>query len=147
MGAWTSYINFPPHNVFCFRKAAYCFSFKSAFSPRLTSFLHAQSQSLFYIFFTIVQHIFSNSKIQKMKYFSLIAIAVAATIVKAQTPDACILNCALAACPSGLTDLSCFCVTGTAAIGACIQQNCTAADLQTALALSTSVCSTISPSS
>ena len=70
-----------------------------------------------------------------MKYLSFTAIVLAATIVKAQTPDACILTCATTTCPTGLTDLNCFCVTGTAAIGACIKANCTAADYQTALQL------------
>ena len=77
-----------------------------------------------------------------MKYFSLTAIVLAATIVKAQTPDTCILDCATATCPNGLTDLNCFCVTGTAAIAACIEQKCTAADLATAQQLGASVCGT-----
>jgi hypothetical protein len=79
-----------------------------------------------------------------MKYLSLITIILTGIIVKAQTPDACILNCVSAICANGLTNLNCFCVTGVSSIAACIEQNCTPADLAVAEQLGASVCGTIS---
>lgn len=76
-----------------------------------------------------------------MKFLALTAIALSAVIVKAQ--DACIVDCAYQVCPDGLTDLNCFCVTGTDAILACLSANCTAADLTTGTALGESVCSNL----
>jgi len=75
-----------------------------------------------------------------MKYLSLTAIALAATFVQAQTPDACIISCATTSCPNGLTDINCFCVTEKDTILACLEANCTAADVETATALGESVC-------
>ena len=80
-----------------------------------------------------------------MKFLALSALAVVAAVVSAQTPDACILTCAEQACPSefasaNVTDYTCFCTTGTAAILACLQANCTPADLQTAEGLQQVVC-------
>jgi hypothetical protein len=124
--------------MFCFHKAAHCFSFKSPSPNLLLSF------TILSLYFLLhhSSHIFSDSKNPKMKYFSLTAIVLAATIVNAQAPDACILNCATATCPEGLSNLNCFCVTGTAAISACIKAQCTATDFAMAAQLGASVCGT-----
>jgi hypothetical protein len=76
-----------------------------------------------------------------MQILTLTAIALVAAFVKAQ--DACIINCTVQACPDFPSDIACFCSTGTADIIACLEANCTSADLTTAQALGQQYCCTI----
>src|SRR5271170_1881921 len=68
-------------------------------------------------------------------------LATTTGLVHAQTatPDTCVVNCALESCPDGLTDITCFC-SSTVAIGTCIQANCTAADVASAITLGQQIC-------
>jgi hypothetical protein len=83
-----------------------------------------------------------------MKYLSLAAIALAATVVKAQSIPACALACATPVCTAGAADIACFCQpTNIAAIGACVATGCTAtADIAQATSLAALICR-IAPSS
>jgi hypothetical protein len=77
-----------------------------------------------------------------MKYLGLSAVAAIASLVSAQIPDSCILSCVGQVCPTFPSDVSCFCVTGQAAIADCLVTNCTSADLSTAQTLGAQYCCT-----
>jgi len=100
-------------------------------SATFTSVLHA------------VQVFASLSKnTSEMKYLSLAAFALAASVVKAQSIPTCALNCATPVCTAGVADLACFCVpTNLESIGACVATACTAtADIAAATGLSSLIC-------
>jgi len=82
-----------------------------------------------------------------MKILSLATIAVAAILATGQStpvPDACIIDCTEQVCVS-LTNFTCFCSPGPQqVILACLQANCTAADLTTADQLDQLECNTLS---
>lgn len=135
---WTSENKFPASKLcFAFIRRQVAFHFKSASSLPLPLSLHTIN-SLF-IFSLLPFNTRSPTQNSKMKYFSLTAIVLAATIINAQTPDACIVNCTLASC-SSVTDFTCVCGSAGAAILACLKANCTAAELATALQLDKTYC-------
>jgi len=97
---------------------------------------------------------------------SLLAVAALLVAVRAQDSttsaassdptaglDTCIITCLTSAASSagcnGITDLTCLCSSTafTTAAATCLQSNCTAADLQTALTLQQSECASVSASS
>ena len=66
------------------------------------------------------------------------------TYVKAQAPqpDQCILGCATQVCGE-LTNLTCFCETGTTQLAACVESDCPASDLTLAIQLPQAYCKSL----
>ena len=81
-----------------------------------------------------------------MKILWLATFALAAILISGQTsppvPDACIIGCTEQVC-LGLTNVTCFCSSGPQQlILACLEANCTSADLTTAQQLDQLECNT-----
>ncbi|OAX35534.1 hypothetical protein K503DRAFT_785016 [Rhizopogon vinicolor AM-OR11-026] len=98
-----------------------------------------------------------------MLFKQLVVLAAAALAVNAQTPTSsgdasvpsglttCIVDCSTQAAASAgcssFSDLPCVCTSTTfqSAAGACLQANCTTAEVQTATQLQTAECASLSP--
>lgn len=76
-----------------------------------------------------------------MKFLSVVAIALSAFLVSSQAPDQCITSCATQVCGS-LTNLTCFCQTGTSQLAACVESTCPPSDLTLAAQLAQVYCGT-----